>query len=260
MKIITFDVTNTLIKVALGVGQQYNKVLLKSKFGVYLDKELTDTNFRRLFKQQNQSLPGYGFRQGMSSRHWWNLLSKQLIRENWRVHRKPVLSEEELDVAANILFDEFCRKDYWQKFEHCDNTLRELQQAGYRLGIISNFDERIYKILENMGIHGYFDFVQIPSSCHGFAKPSAEIFEATRQLAGQRLRTTDSPQFLHVGDSVELDYRAARNAGFKALLMCHNRAELSKLDAQDVILRNEDYATDLAHLKQKILDKYPVSE
>lgn len=118
MKIITFDVTNTLIKVALGVGQQYNKALLKSKFGA-LNVELTDKSFRRLFKQQNQRFPGYGFGQGMSSRHWWSLLSKEVIRENWRVHRKPVLSEEELEVAANILFDEFCLKDYWQKFEHC---------------------------------------------------------------------------------------------------------------------------------------------
>lgn len=141
-----------------------------------------------------------------------------------------------------------------------DKVLSELQQAGYRLGVISNFDERIYQILENMGIRGFFDFVQIPSTCHGFAKPSAEIFRATRELVSRRLHSTaaqpSAPQFLHVGDSVELDYRAARNSGFEALLMCHNRDELSKLDAQDVILRNEDYATDLVHLKQRILDKF----
>jgi putative hydrolase of the HAD superfamily len=135
-----------------------------------------------------------------------------------------------------------------------------LRQAGYRLGVISNFDERLYKILENMNIDGYFDFVQIPSSCQGFAKPSEEIFHATRMLAsGQSCNdssTLEASQFLHVGDSVELDYRAARNTGFKALLLCHNKEELEKLNERDEIRRDGHYATDLVQLKDKILSTF----
>jgi FMN phosphatase YigB (HAD superfamily) len=120
MKTITFDVTNTLIRVAFGVGQQYNRILLKSKFGVCLDKDLTNKSFRRLFKEQNAQLPGYGYRAGLSSRAWWALLSKQVIRENQRVHQgKPLLTEKQLDAAADLLFNEFCEKEYWQKFENC---------------------------------------------------------------------------------------------------------------------------------------------
>ena len=138
-----------------------------------------------------------------------------------------------------------------------DKVLDELRKAGYQLGIISNFDERIYRILENMNLHGYFDFVQIPSSCEGFAKPSPEIFQATRALANRKYGPPLlDHQFLHVGDNVELDYRAARASGFQALLLCHNADDLAAVKEDDVILRNGDYALDLVQLKDKVLDKF----
>ena len=120
MKIVTFDLTNTLIKVATGVGQQYNKILMKSKFNINLDKELTNSSFRRLFKEQNDKYPGYGYSQGMSSRKWWSIICKDIIKLNYE-HQKleNKLSNDDLEIAANLIFDEFCLKEYWQTYNNC---------------------------------------------------------------------------------------------------------------------------------------------
>lgn len=122
IKVLTFDVTNTLIKVASDVGHQYNHILMKSKFNLELDKDLTNKNFRRLFKEQNVLYPGYGYRQGMSSRNWWSLITKQVIKANFEHHKHEYkLSEDDLDVASNLIFDEFCLKQYWETFDNCGN-------------------------------------------------------------------------------------------------------------------------------------------
>ena len=63
MKCITFDVTNTLIKVTGSVGQQYSKILLE-KFNYKLDEELTNSKFKKLFLEQNKKLPSFGYKYG----------------------------------------------------------------------------------------------------------------------------------------------------------------------------------------------------
>ena len=120
MKFITFDVTNTLIKVASSVGHQYNKILLKSNSNFHLETNVSNKVFGKLFKEQNIKHPGYGFKEGMSSRHWWSVITKQVILENYKnnhVQNRP--SESDLEVAANLIFDEFCMKEYWLKYDNC---------------------------------------------------------------------------------------------------------------------------------------------
>lgn len=120
MKIITFDITNTLIKVSGSVGRQYNHILLGSKYKLYLDKDLANKNFKKLFKEQNEKYPGYGFSKGMSSRHWWSMITTKLIKENFKHHKsEKKFSDGDIEIMANIIFDEFCSKKYWQTYENC---------------------------------------------------------------------------------------------------------------------------------------------
>ena len=137
--------------------------------------------------------------------------------------------------------------------------MTDLKNANYKLGIISNFDERIYKILENMKILEYFEFIKIPSNSNGYAKPSKEIFLQAIKTAEEKFGKTEEHKFLHIGDSIGLDYRASQSCGFKSILMCHGNVcvnVLSKLEGTDEIKNSENYAIDLIDLKKKILLKF----
>jgi FMN phosphatase YigB (HAD superfamily) len=63
IKCITFDVTNTLIKVNKSVGYQFSRIIKKhQKYSTYnLNIDNANSNFKVLFKEQNEKYPGYGF-------------------------------------------------------------------------------------------------------------------------------------------------------------------------------------------------------
>ena len=64
IKCITFDCTNTLMKVNGGVSFQYSR-LLKEHFDYNLDEKLTNHNFKKYFSEKNEQQPGYGFKNGI---------------------------------------------------------------------------------------------------------------------------------------------------------------------------------------------------
>ena len=251
MKFVTFDVTNTLIKVAKrSIGLQYNAILNKSRFsGIQLNEKLANENFKLLYKLQDQLSPGYGFNSGMTSRQWWSIITTKLILNDKQI---PLLSEADLQDMSDVLFDQFSNKEHWRVFDNCEQVLDNLKQQGYLLGVVSNFDERLFKLLDNFDLSKYFSFVQIPSNSFGFAKPSDEIFLHAVALAA---KNGESNEFLHVGDSVELDYKASKRCGFKPILIRHN-SDLTDLKPDDELIINKNYVTNFLELKDKILQTF----
>jgi putative hydrolase of the HAD superfamily len=82
-----------------------------------------------------------------------------------------------------------------------------------KLGIVSNFDSRVYTVMRSLGILSFFDAITI-SSESGFAKPDPRIFEAaTRSLSVSPSRT------LLVGDNPRDDVEAGNRAGLNAVLV-----------------------------------------
>ena len=73
--------------------------------------------------------------------------------------------------------------------------------------MISNFDHRLYRILEGLGLSDQFQSITISSEA-GYAKPSPEIF---RIAVAKHAITAD--EAMHVGDSDHLDLAGAVSAG-----------------------------------------------
>jgi putative hydrolase of the HAD superfamily len=89
-------------------------------------------------------------------------------------------------------------------------SLDALASSGTRLGIISNWDERLRILLKDLRLEKYFEAIVI--SCDvGFAKPSPVIFEHAAEKLG-----VSPAAILHVGDSTEMDVAGAKSAGFQA--------------------------------------------
>jgi putative hydrolase of the HAD superfamily len=75
------------------------------------------------------------------------------------------------------------------------------------LGVISNFDSRLFGLLDGLGLAQFFDPVVI-STHAGAAKPERGIFTHALARAG-----TPAEEAMHVGDSYEADVVGARQAG-----------------------------------------------
>lgn len=102
-----------------------------------------------------------------------------------------------------------------------------LSERGASLGVLSNNDERIRTVLEEMDLAKHFDYI-IPTAEIGYKKPSPKCFDRVRTLVGGQPH-----EMLYIGDNPETDYQGARAAGWHAL--CFNE-------------RGHDYAIDRSHL------------
>lgn len=107
------------------------------------------------------------------------------------------------------LYARFSEADAWHVFEDVVPTLEQLASEGLKLGIISNWDERLRPLLGTLGLGKYFEVILI--SCESaFTKPSPVMFN----LAAEKLGMAPK-RILHVGDSLELDVEGAKAAGMQ---------------------------------------------
>ena len=109
------------------------------------------------------------------------------------------------------------RSHVFALYEDAIPAIAELKNAGYLLGVISNWDHTLFGVLESLGIDGEFDFI-VASLVFGAEKPDKSIFlKACEQV------NVSPSETLHVGDSDVDDYFGATNAGMGALLIDRER-------------------------------------
>ncbi len=93
-------------------------------------------------------------------------------------------------------------------------TLRTLENRGYKLGVISNTSSlySVYDVLEGYGIRAYTKEVVL-SSITGYRKPHKEIFNiALREIH------SEADNCAYVGDTVSRDIMGAKSAGFNTAI------------------------------------------
>jgi putative hydrolase of the HAD superfamily len=111
------------------------------------------------------------------------------------------------------LYREFERAETWHIFDDVLPALQFLRSRGLKLGIISNWDERLRPLLHELKLAPFFQTIVV--SCEvGQCKPSPATFHRASELL-----TSPPNSILHIGDSSLLDVNAAISAGFQALLL-----------------------------------------
>ena len=130
--------------------------------------------------------------------------------------------------AFDDYFDElygfFAQPQAWRLYPDTQPALAALHTRGIRLGVISNFDSRLFGLLDGLGIAQFFDPVVI-STRAGAAKPEAAIFN--QALVHHGLAPEHA---VHVGDSYEMDVLGAQTAGLRPVLI-DRREKSSKSSA-----------------------------
>lgn len=124
----------------------------------------------------------------------------------------------DFDAYFAALFDYFADPAHWVADVEAASMLQRLKNSGIKLGVISNFDYRLYRILDGLELTRYFDSITISSEA-GYAKPRREVFELALSRA-----SVDARDAMHIGDSEHLDFAAASAAGMAAVLIDRERS------------------------------------
>jgi len=220
VKAVFFDAAGTLFTVRGSVGEIYSRIAYRHGKEVAV-KDL-EAGFQRCFSSAPPlAFPGAAPEQlAELEKRWW----QELV---WRIFAPlgPFPAFEEYFVE---LFSFFARAGAWQLYPETIEALEVLRDRRFILGVVSNFDSRLFGLLQGLGVSGFFAAVTI-SSRAGYAKPAPEIF--SQALQEHRL---EPDQVIHIGDSHHADIAGARAAGILPLLIDRRGDEPPADDCQRV--------------------------
>jgi putative hydrolase of the HAD superfamily len=208
VRAVTFDVTHTLIHIPR-LGEIYSEVL--GRHGISVDPERA----RRLMVEVWQELACSAdpARDRFSShpegeRGWWRRLLERMCEHLGAPPPSPF--------AAAELFHRFGSGDAYEVYPEVPGVLAALRGHGLRLGVVSNWDGRLPKVLEELGLAPFLDSV-IWSAKAGVEKPDPRIFLRALEELG-----VEPAEALHVGDGRLEDVEGAVAVGMRALHLTRN--------------------------------------
>ena len=120
--------------------------------------------------------------------------------------------------AVAEIRERFMRGEFETVYDDTLPALNALKARHVPMGIVSNFSPNLEEVLQQQGIHDYFQFF-IVSAIAGVEKPNPKIFDLAVEIA-QHPRE----EIVYVGDSVFHDMEGARAAGIAGVLI--DRANL----------------------------------
>lgn len=189
IKAVTFDVGGTLIEPWPSVGHVYADIA--AAHGYQFDPDTLNQRFRTAWKAKQ------------NFRH---------LRADWAALVRATFGMTECDHFFPELYDRFASAKVWRVFDDVRAALLRLKQRGLKLGVISNWDERLRPLLDQLELTAFFDAIVVSNEV-GVCKPAPEIFrEAVTRL------NVPSHRVLHVGDSQIEDVEGARRAGLHAII------------------------------------------
>lgn len=97
------------------------------------------------------------------------------------------------------LYREFTDLANYALFDDVLPTLADLRGRGPLLGVVSNFEEWLERLLEDLGVRDLFG-VRVISGLEGMEKPDPRIYRLALERAG-----VDAGEAAFVGDSPEFD-------------------------------------------------------
>jgi len=116
--------------------------------------------------------------------------------------------------CARILVAEHMEHNLWRHApDFVPATLGKLKNRGYMLGVISNSDGRLKRLLDAAGLTDFFTCI-VDSAVVGAEKPGTEIFDCALAAA-----ETEPGKCVYVGDIYAVDMVGAHAAGLTGVLI-----------------------------------------
>lgn len=214
IRAVFFDAAGTLFEPREPIGRTYSR--LARDFGLDAPEDAVAASFRRAFG----AAPGLAFGPGFRGdelrrleREWW----RRRVSETF----DPIGKFSDFEAYFDALFSYFANPVHWVADLEAAPTLQRLKSDGLKLGVISNFDHRLYRILDGLDLTRHFDSITISSEA-GYAKPGREVYDAALARAGVAAHDA-----MHVGDSEHLDLAPAAALGMAAVLIDRENAQVA---------------------------------
>lgn len=205
-KAVLVDVGGTLIEAVPSPPEVYAATL--SRYGPEVSAGEVAPVFSQVWQEMTQEHPlgldRYHLWKG-GEREWWGAFLRRVLD---RLHH-PAPWEQVLDE----LFATFARPEQWRVFPEALPVLARLREKGVKVGAVSNWDSRLPRLLQGLGLAPFLDVVVV-SALEGVEKPNPEIFHRALQRLG-----VSAAEATHWGDSPLDDYRGAQACGIFPVLI-----------------------------------------
>ena len=203
---VVFDVVGTLLEPREPVGESYAR--LAREHGVMLSAPRLADAFARVFAAAKPNVhPGATLAAAAEhEREWW----RERVRETFRA-ADGMARFTDFEAFFASVWSYYGGAQAWRARPGLASGLDALAARGLRLGVLSNFDQRLRGVLSGLGLAERFEVVTLPGDA-GAAKPDAQIFDVCLKRFG-----LPGPRVLYVGDRAVEDLAAARTAGLRAL-------------------------------------------
>lgn len=207
IQVVSFDAAGTLFHPSPSVGFHYADVA--KSFGISADPDFLEARFRGIFRARG----GLSSLEGKSSeareRAWW--------KETVSLVFKDMKMPSDIEPFFDALYHRFASKEAWALYPEVLPTLSALKKKGLTLAVLSNWDSRLFALLEALNVRSYFEEVII-SARSGATKPHREIFDKFSKAVG-----CDQTEIMHVGDNFLCDVEGATQAGFHAVFLARGK-------------------------------------
>jgi putative hydrolase of the HAD superfamily len=206
-KVIFLDAVGTLFGVKGSVGEVYSS--LARNWGV----ETIAADLNKAFFASFKASPPPVFPEIKLSNkdlqtaefQWWSAIARNTFAQI-----KAVDCFSDFDNFFVELYEYFATDKPWYIYPDVLPALTNWRQKGVELGIISNFDTRLDRVLKSLNLQQFFSSITV-SSVVGAAKPDCQIF-----LKALAKHNCQSDRAWHIGDSLTEDYQGAEKAGISA--------------------------------------------
>jgi putative hydrolase of the HAD superfamily len=208
LKMVLFDVVGTLIAPRPSVQEVYGQV------------------GRRHGSRRSPEEVGRRFRDALAARDavgsigdWTTSAAHE--RAAWREIVSRVFDDvpHRVDVIFTTLWDHFAKHSSWHIDPQVAPLWQQLRQSGLRIGLASNFDERLNEIAGRLHPLAEADAI-FHSAQLGARKPGRGFFQAIQQRLA-----LPAAALMMVGDDWSADYHGAVQAGWQAVWL--DRKQLS---------------------------------
>jgi len=206
LRAVLFDAVGTLIELREPVGETYSR--LAAEYGARVPAGRLEEAFARCRAAAKPLVfPGEALaRAEVLEREGW----RRLVDDTFRSADGASLPRP-FDAFFARLFEHYAGREAWALRPGARETLLTLRSRGLATGIVSNFDQRLRRVLRELDVHHLFHAIVLPADV-GAAKPDRAIFDAALKRLG-----LGGDQVAYVGDHAALDIEAARCAGLRAV-------------------------------------------
>jgi putative hydrolase of the HAD superfamily len=223
IRAILLDAAGTLIRPSEPVADVYARHF--AAVGCPVEADRLSGAFRSAFGDAGDP-PYPDFTEGdLAERAWWRTVVVATAR-----HAGVEMRGEALERCFGGLFEHYASGDAWTVFPEVRAQLERWRADGFRLAVVSNFDRRLHRILNELDLASAFDAVVCSADARA-RKPDPAIF----RQALDRLDVSPT-EAVHIGDCPVADGRGAVGLGIAGFVL--KRPEITLLDA-DRWLENE---------------------